>query len=692
MSDFLQLQDTPASSLSATSLSSLKPPPWASEAFLLAHLWVSSGLLAKLSRILVPRARFGRYEAPDFALLLLAYAASREPTLKDFFRSLPPIKGALAAVWQRVSLPVASALSRFLAAVPESACDALRALMREDLLVHGVPLSHQGGLYDRRGVRQLLFDVDGTRQVARQRALPQGPDRPAPTRRLRRLCAPGYTGRKRGELVRTRSTVQQAHTHEWLGTFGTAGNGDAYSDLARVCETISDYLETRGFAASQGVLRLDGLYGHPAALREIGGHGLGYVLRAAEHRLLFHAKVKRYLQRATPLRYESPESPTVREVFDIPSLVWRTRNAPTKPVSTRLIVTCRASSEEEKEAGQAKVGLLLEQKVYELFVTDRPPEALTACDILSLYWGRGGFEQTFSEEDREQDPDRWCSASPWGQEFWQLICQWVWNARIRLGMAALQPEVRRTLWSPPEPEVVAAPAPQPPPSISPEAPKAPEIAEPERAVTTSTATPDRIRRDAFEPVGEGVLRCPAGKELQRISVQRRRAELYETYQARAEDCGACAFESRCLSRGGARPRGRRVSISKPIPRRAVRAVPPIPVMEPGDEEEQGPPAVPQKGTRVYWEDLESRRLRVTLTSALRQQGVEVWEEAEAPPTPAPAKVWTRDERAHRRLKWEERRARNARGPHPPRWHLRLYGIPVGVLEYLARLSASAAAA
>ena len=66
----------------------------------------------------------------------------------------------------------------------------------------------------------LVFDVDGTREAARQRALPQTADRPAAQRRLRPLCAPGYVGRKRGEVVRTRTTVMQAHTYHWLGTFG----------------------------------------------------------------------------------------------------------------------------------------------------------------------------------------------------------------------------------------------------------------------------------------------------------------------------------------------------------------------------------------------------------------------------------------------------------------------------------------
>ena len=57
----------------------------------------------------------------------------------------------------------------------------------------------------------MVFDIDGTREAARQRALPQTEDLPPPFRRLDDVCAAGYAGRKRGEIVRTRTVVSQAH-------------------------------------------------------------------------------------------------------------------------------------------------------------------------------------------------------------------------------------------------------------------------------------------------------------------------------------------------------------------------------------------------------------------------------------------------------------------------------------------------
>src|SRR5262249_14821412 len=44
-----------------------------------------------------------------------------------------------------------------------------------------------------------------------------------------------------------------------------------------------------------------------------------------------------------------------------------------------------------------------------------------ACAGLDLSQGRGAFEGTLADEDREGDPDRWCSLTPCGQEFWQIV-------------------------------------------------------------------------------------------------------------------------------------------------------------------------------------------------------------------------------------------------------------------------------
>jgi hypothetical protein len=155
-------------------------------------------------------------------------------------------------------LPARSTLSRFLAALDQASVEALRGVFLQDALARPGPAEGVGGLWDRRGQRWVVFDLDGTRQAARQRALPQGPDLPPPQRRLQAVCAPGYTGRKRGEVVRTRTTLLQSHTHQWLGTFGKAGNADYRGELLRGLGLIAAYQAQLGLPRDQALIRLDG--------------------------------------------------------------------------------------------------------------------------------------------------------------------------------------------------------------------------------------------------------------------------------------------------------------------------------------------------------------------------------------------------------------------------------------------------
>lgn len=50
-----------------------------------------------------------------------------------------------------------------------------------------------------------------------------------------------------------------------------------------------------------------------------------------------------------------------------------------------------------------------------------------------------------ADEDIEEDPDRWCSYTPYGQELWQIACQWVWNLRLALGQQMQAGLLRDTL-------------------------------------------------------------------------------------------------------------------------------------------------------------------------------------------------------------------------------------------------------
>jgi len=100
---------------------------------------------------------------------------------------------------------------------------------------------------------------------------------PASHRRFEQVCAPGYQGRKRGEVVRTRTVILQAHTHQFLGTFGGPGNGDDRGELLRAIQVITDSATKHALSTASVLLRLDGLYGDAAPLIDVLTAGLGVI-------------------------------------------------------------------------------------------------------------------------------------------------------------------------------------------------------------------------------------------------------------------------------------------------------------------------------------------------------------------------------------------------------------------------------
>ena len=179
------------------------------------------------------RARMGDYEVIDFVVMLMGYASPRRTHLRGLLSTTASVCRILHGTFRENE--AASCGHPFpLSCSPGSrSCGgAAHPLSRRDLVARSAFASPPGGVWDRQGQQWTVMDVDGTKQVARQRALPQTADLPAPHRRFGLVCAPGYLGRKRGEIARTRTTILQAHTHQWLGTFGNAGNGDYRGECA----------------------------------------------------------------------------------------------------------------------------------------------------------------------------------------------------------------------------------------------------------------------------------------------------------------------------------------------------------------------------------------------------------------------------------------------------------------------------
>ncbi|GHO72012.1 hypothetical protein KSC_109040 [Ktedonobacter sp. SOSP1-52] len=137
--------------------------------------------------------------------------------------------------------------------------------------------------------------MDATRQTARQRALPTAPELSAPRRRLDAVCAPGYMGRKRGEVVRSRTAALQMHTRQWIGTYSGKGNGDYREELACTLQAVTTYLEQFSLPPETALIRLDGQYGDAAVIAQIMRTGMHLVTRGKGYQLLERPSIQQAL-------------------------------------------------------------------------------------------------------------------------------------------------------------------------------------------------------------------------------------------------------------------------------------------------------------------------------------------------------------------------------------------------------------
>jgi hypothetical protein len=643
---------TTAATIQVETSAELRPsvPNWFGEIVLLAQYWKQQGVLTAIEdQVRLARRRFGTYEVIDFVVMLLGYASRGERTLKSYSERVQPFKTALMGLFERAEMPHRSTLSRFRpvrwtgAVFNEGAVEALRRLFVADLLARPVSPEGIGGLWDRAGQHWVVFDVDGTRQAARQRALPHPDDRPAAQRRLVPVCQPGYLGRKRGEVVRTRTTVAQSHTHQWLGTFGGSGNGDYRGQLKRAAEVIGLYLTAEGLSVEQGIVRLDGLYGNGALVEDIVKTGLNYLMRGQDYHLLDLPIVQERLTLPPDQQTTHPETGIQRALFDFPALSL----TPTGQAS-RVIVAAHPATATPSPIGVTRDGI-----VYELFFTGLPPQGFTPTDVLDCYSQRGAFETLLADEDQAQDPDRWCSHTPCGQECWQILSQWVWNLRLELGQQLHPTSFRLTELAP------ALPPPPPPiPTPSPVIYSSPQWARP--------AQMGGFPGQAFLPQPDGPLRCPADHPLY---PQERRPErngsLRVLYAARIAYCRAGDLRAQCQGYGVDTRRTRRVSaVLWPLdPQPALLLEPPSTAA-----------ALP-----LLWRDWPPSRLRRDWLALLRTQSIRL-RPMPFPSEPPPRARLTRPQRAHWRLSWVERLQRNAaRGPTV---FIRLFGIPPALAHFL----------
>jgi hypothetical protein len=162
----------------------------------------------------------------------------------------------------------------------------------------------------------------------------------------------------------------------------------------------------------------------------------------------------------------------------------------------------------------------------------------------------------------------------------------------------------------------------------------------------------------FVPQADGTLRCPAGKTLHPTE-QRTEADgtLRVLYAARIGDCRSCRLRKQCQWHGGHTKKPRRVSV----------------LMHPL----QGGSAP------LLWRDWSRREHRHACMQLVCHQRVDIQlgSPSQDKPDPHPSTL-SREQRAHYRLSWHERLARNARAPTARRPAITLFGIPDAFAAFL----------
>jgi hypothetical protein len=452
--------------------------------------------------------------------------------------------------------------------------------------------------------------------------------------------------------VRTRTVLLQAHTHQFLGTFGGPGNGDYRGELLRAIGVSTSYATQLALPLHSVLLRLDGLYGDAAPLLDILTAGLGMITRSRDYSLLDLEEVQQALARPPDQIITHPESRMTCALYDCPAVPL----TPAGP-EVRLVVATHAIT-----SSSPKIGVERDGMVYELFVSTLSSPAFIASDVLDLYLHRGSFETVLADEDEEQNADRWYSHTPCGQEFAQILAQWIWNLRLELGQKLSPSEPRATEFAQArtvEPAQVckSAAIPKSTPAVT--------YGPPQWARPSFTGG---FPGSAFTPQPDGTLRCPADRPLY---PQERRPErdgsLRILYAARIGHCRSCPSRGQCQE-SSATIKPRRVSaVLWPSDTTPPASSPP------GEDASEPLPLAP-----VVWKDWPRCHIRRAWLKVVRSETVCLESSTSlASPlvTSRTSDIFTRAQRAHWRLSWEQRLARNARPSDAPRLIVTLHGLP-----------------
>jgi hypothetical protein len=214
--------------------------------------------------------------------------------------------------------------------------------------------------------------------------------------------------------------------------------------LARALCAISTYLKHFALTPQTALVRLDGQYGDAVVMAQLIEAGVYWITRGRTYGMLERPQLQCVLTHPPSACVTALNTGKAVELFDGG---WFHLDLDGALPKVRVIIARHAAPPPGKKV---PVGKQVGEWVYELFMTTLPADGFLAEDAWDVYQGRGAFEAVLSDEDVEIDPDRWCSYTEYGQELWQVACQWVWNLRLSLGKTMQEAELREIEWAPPK--------------------------------------------------------------------------------------------------------------------------------------------------------------------------------------------------------------------------------------------------
>lgn len=390
--------------------------------------------------------RQGGFSGLDVWLVLwLYFATGTRSGLKKFWKVAKPHARQLAALAGRRELASPASVSRALVAVELKLLRPAAGALLTGIADMDKVLKHPAvQSYDTLGEGWHAFDLDPTVTALRHRALPASKELPEKKRRSQDTGAPGHKGRKRGDIMFRRTTVQHAGSGLWVHAQLSEGNGDSRTEFARALDSVVVTCNRLGHPLNRALVRMDGEYGNVPWYTACRERSLPFVTRLNRSKLYEDTQILARLREATFHEVEDSQSGPQRAAADLGVLTLaagaRTRRPDGgryEPLNIRIVASVF------QKTSAAKRGRTIDGWQVELFAVDLPADAWPATEAICTYYGRNGQENRFAQEDRELGLDRIVSYHLPGQELATLVGLSLWNLRVVRGFELERPPATR---------------------------------------------------------------------------------------------------------------------------------------------------------------------------------------------------------------------------------------------------------